>query len=162
MKGWIFQGNPKKFNVDNYLLFKKDITWLVRPQRYSKEIQPGEIAFIWRADGSEEGSGGVVAQGEVLASPAVIDDDAPHLWIEPIVRGAALRVRIAISETRLSASSGMLGRLDLKQHPLLKDLWILGWRSQTVYPLSPEHLKELFSLWEASRLGRGSKPTAGS
>jgi len=56
MKGWIFQGNPTKFKVDQYLLSKNEILWLVRPAKYANRIEPGDLAFIWRSDGSKKGT----------------------------------------------------------------------------------------------------------
>ena len=61
MKGWIFQGNPTKFKIDDYLLLRNEIHWLVRPEGYAKRIEPGDIAFIWRSDGPRRDTGGLVA-----------------------------------------------------------------------------------------------------
>ncbi len=153
MKAWIFQGNPTKFKVGQYLLSKKEILWLVRPERYAKQVGPGDLAFIWRSDGLQRGSGGVVAQGEVLDAPATLEDDAPDLWISPITTPCALRVRIGILEKRLSPGAGMLLRTGLKGHPTLKGLWVLKWTSQTLYPIGGAQLHDLLALWQESRVG---------
>ena len=58
---WIFQGNPQKFDVDDYLArYPELIYW--RVPRYQSEIVVGDRVFIWRA-GSESG---VVASGVVV------------------------------------------------------------------------------------------------
>lgn len=150
MNGWIFQGNPTKFKVDQYLLLKNEILWLVRPERYAKRMEPGDPAFIWRSDGLEKGTGGIVAYGEVLDTPATMEDDAPDLWINPITAPRALRVRIRILDKRFSQATGMLLRTVLKDHPSLKELWILKWHSQTAFPVSGTQLRDLISLWESS------------
>jgi len=51
---------------------------------------------------------------------------------------------------RLSQDTGMLLRTDLQEHPSLKELWVLKWRSQTAYPITDTQLRDLVSLWEAS------------
>jgi hypothetical protein len=151
MKGWIFQGNPTKFQVDQYLLLKNEILWLVRPEGYAKRIEPGDIASIWCSDGLKKGTGGIIASGEVLDTPTIREDDAPDLWISPITTPRALRVRIRILDRRLSQASGMLLRTVLKEHPSLKELWVLKWHSQTVFPVSGTQIRDLISMWESSR-----------
>lgn len=46
---WIFQGNPKKYEVYNSLLDEslKEDTWLV--SRYRDDIRIGDITLIWKA-----------------------------------------------------------------------------------------------------------------
>ena len=152
MRGWIFQGNPTKFKVDQYLLSKNEIVWPVRPEKYAKRMEPGDLAFIWRSDRTQKGTGGVVACGEVLDAPALMEDDAPGFWIERITSPLALRIRMGTLERRLSPQAGMLLRTDLEGHPTLKALWILKWRSGTVYPLDGAQLHDLLALWQASKV----------
>ncbi|WP_186673918.1 EVE domain-containing protein [Sporosarcina sp. BP05] len=61
MNTWIFQGNPTKFNVDDYLLENDYIWWSIRQEHLVSDINLGDEVFIWRSDGANKGSGGAVA-----------------------------------------------------------------------------------------------------
>ncbi|MER2172563.1 MAG: EVE domain-containing protein [Psychrobacillus psychrodurans] len=54
MNTWIFQGNPKKFNVDDYLLDNREIWWSIRQKHIVDKIKIGDEVFIWRSDGTEK------------------------------------------------------------------------------------------------------------
>lgn len=61
---WIFQGNPNRFDIDDYLSrYPQLIYW--RTNRYVKDIAVGDPVFIWRA-GSHAGA---VAVGRVVEAP---------------------------------------------------------------------------------------------
>ena len=79
MTSWIFQGNPKKFRIDEYLRNRQLITWEIRQMHFKDKISTGDEVFIWRADGDKTGSGGIVAKGEILSRPTEIKDDVPEL-----------------------------------------------------------------------------------
>jgi hypothetical protein len=150
-RSWIFQGNPKTFDVDTYLRTRRTIHWTVKPLRH---IEPGDRAFIWRADGFDRGSGGIVAIGWVTSRPEVGPDDAPHLWrrrLPEVVNTEALRVPIALDEVRLTPQSGMLLRTDLEHSPDLAGLQILRYRALMVCPVSDQHAELLERLWNQHR-----------
>jgi hypothetical protein len=67
---WIFQGNPKKYEVYNSLLDEslKEDTWLV--SRYRDDIRIGDIALIWKAGQRS----GIYAVGEILTNPQEMYD----------------------------------------------------------------------------------------
>lgn len=44
---WIFQGNPNRFDVDDYLSRYTYIYW--RAPTNQKELEIGDKAFIWRS-----------------------------------------------------------------------------------------------------------------
>jgi len=61
---WIFQGNPNRFDVDDYLSrYTQLIYW--RTNRYAKDISLGDTVFIWRA-GTDAGA---IAVGHVVEAP---------------------------------------------------------------------------------------------
>jgi hypothetical protein len=121
-RSWIFLGNPNRFDVDAYLERQRRIMWTVNPRR---AIDVGDRAFMWRADGKQKGTGGVVAVGWVEAKPEMLPDDAPNLWrstpLEPFL-GNALRIRITLDDVRLTPQEGMLLRLNLETVPELSGL----------------------------------------
>jgi len=63
LKGWIFQGNPLRFDVDTYLRNWNPILWTIGPAGFAKKMSIGDYAFIWRSDGMVPKSGGIVALG---------------------------------------------------------------------------------------------------
>ena len=65
MNTWIFQGNPDKFNVDEYLIQTKDIYWSVTHLKHQKQIKIGDQVYRWRAKGSSNSTSGIVAFGVV-------------------------------------------------------------------------------------------------
>lgn len=60
---WIFQGNPKYYDVIGAIRDLDIITWAVN--QYPKQIKKGDKAYIWLS-GSE---GGIVAIGTILCNP---------------------------------------------------------------------------------------------
>lgn len=46
MAFWIFQGNPKVFDVDTYLQNNEIVTWDVRQKQYVHEIHPGDSVSV--------------------------------------------------------------------------------------------------------------------
>lgn len=60
---WIFQGNPKYYDVISAVNDLKEITWAVN--QYTKQIKEGDIAYIWLSGPG----GGIVAEGTVLCNP---------------------------------------------------------------------------------------------
>jgi MoxR-like ATPase len=70
---WIFQGNPKYYDVSSAVESLDIVTWPVN--QYSKQIKKGDRAYIWLS-GSD---GGVIASGTVLCDPEMREpavDDA--------------------------------------------------------------------------------------
>ena len=54
MNTWIFQGNPTRFNVDDYLLENENIWWSIRQEHLAKHIKINDEVFIWRSHGGEK------------------------------------------------------------------------------------------------------------
>ena len=89
---WIFQGNPKRYDVRAALEELPTITWLVN--QYRKQVRAGDAVFMWQAGTNA----GVIATAEILTDPAPIparlrpddawyaqpdeeDDDKPRVWL---------------------------------------------------------------------------------
>jgi len=153
MTSWIFQGNPKKFRIDEYLRNRQLITWGIKQTYFKDEISNGNEVFIWRADGDKPGSGGIVAKGEILSRPTEIKDDAPKLWNKPPEKLIELRVIIKLEEVRLG--EGMLKRVDLKEDPTASTMIILKFPKETNYKLEPLHAQYIKQLWEQRKKQTG-------
>lgn len=83
MSTWIFQGNPTRFNVDNYLLENENIWWSIRQVHLAEHIKLGDEVFIWRSDGGNKGRGGIVARTNAITLPQdYTEDDSNEYWYE--------------------------------------------------------------------------------
>lgn len=148
MTGWIFQGNPKVFRVDEYLQRYKTITWTIRQKHFKDEISIGDEVYIWRSDGDQPRSGGIVAKGKIISFPQEMEDDTPDLWIEEQESSFMLRAKIEVEDVRLTEKKGMLKHVDLERDDNIKDMRILVFHHETNYKLEPKHAHHIRDLWE--------------
>jgi len=88
---WIFQANPKYYDIDAALASVSEMTWSVN--QYKQTISAGDEVFIWRS-GPEAG---IVASAEVLTAPAVMEQDGLQFAVQPDkFSSPALRVQLRI------------------------------------------------------------------
>lgn len=66
---WIFQANPKYYNVIRAVNDKDVITWSAK--QYKNQIKAGERAYIWMSGVN----GGIIAAGHILCDPETKTDD---------------------------------------------------------------------------------------
>ncbi|WP_026566614.1 EVE domain-containing protein [Bacillus sp. UNC41MFS5] len=69
MNTWIFQGNPKFFDINNYVKNLRYIWWALRQKGYRDEIKINDVVFMWRSDGEERRTGGILAKTRVIGLP---------------------------------------------------------------------------------------------
>lgn len=158
MKIWIFQGNPIRFDVDSYLLDNKEITWSMRQKYLVSDVQIGDEVFIWRSDGDEKGSGGIVARAKILSLPQVYvnDEDSSKYWYED-VKEPYLAIELVVLEVEVE---NPLKRLDLLQHELLHDLPTLKIKNNTNYLLDEQLGEVLLEEWNRHiQLSQSNKST---
>ena len=99
---WIFQGNPKYYDVVGAVEALDKLAWAVN--QYPKQIKNGDRAYIW-VSGSD---GGIIASGTVLCDPRMTK---PNLG-DPYNRGDALK-----SEPYLAVEIQIDRRLTLEKVP---------------------------------------------
>ncbi len=99
---WIFQGNPKYYDVVGAVEALDKLTWAVN--QYPKQIKSDDRAYIW-VSGSD---GGIIASGTVLCNPKMTK---PNLG-DPYNRGDALK-----SEPYLAVDIQIYRRLTLETVP---------------------------------------------
>lgn len=150
MNTWIFQGNPKFFDVDTYIKNHKYIWWSVRQENFLDKIELDDQVFIWRSDGDKKGTGGILAQARVVSLPQESpNDESPNdYWRTQDGTNSYLAVKLKVLDIRFL--NGFISRLSLLEHPVLKDLLILRQRTRTNYLLSREHAIELQNLWSSN------------
>lgn len=147
---WIFQGNPNRFDVDDYLSrYTQLIYW--RTNRYVKDIAVGDPVYIWRA-GIDAGA---VAVGHVVEVPTparsvehpeALGDD---LWVASEADPDEFKTGIRLYEIRLSNEAGMVPRSAAKDDLVLCSSTIITVPNGTVFRLSPVEVDALGKLWRA-------------
>ncbi|WP_049867641.1 HNH endonuclease [Paenibacillus sp. D9] len=143
---WVFQGNPSRFKVDDYLRENQDIVWSIRQEHYVNDIQIGDTVYIWRSDAGKRGYGGVVAKATVTGLPVSRKDVTSEFWITPSDANEILpRVPLHIEELALEGDH--LSRELLKSNPVLSNLLILKMSNNTNYLLSAIQAEELLKQW---------------
>lgn len=140
---WIFQANPKTYNIDGALQQLTEIAWSIT--RHKAEIQPGDRIFIWRCGGDA----GIVAEGTVLTEPAEMEtSEAEKEFIlkpEDFEKGE-LRSRVRIDRVL----SQCLARPSLVDEPRLASLSILANYPGTNFPVTSEQAAVIDALIEGS------------
>lgn len=132
VKVWIFQANPKKYDILNALLdpsLDKD-TWSIN--QYKNEIRKNDTALIWMS-----GNGaGIYAVAEIQTDPMFMEFNPEELdyWVEkPSEYKERLRVGITITKKLLN---NPVLREELKKIPELKNLSIFRFHQGTNFPVT--------------------------
>lgn len=99
---WIFQGNPKYYDVIGAVETLDRLTWAAN--QYRKQIKKGDKAYIW-VSGSD---GGIIASGTVLCDPEMMKPN----FDDPYNRGDALK-----SEPYLGVDIGIERKFTLEKVP---------------------------------------------
>lgn len=140
MSTWVFQGNPKLFDIDTYVSKGGIINWDVKAKKHQDEIKLDDKVFIWRTEGKDKYRGGIIAYAKVV-KPAYYDS-----------KEDSMQVDIEVLESRLNEESGMLLRTDLKQCVKTKFLTILRSPQGTNFYCSDEEGDALLSFWNNTEL----------
>ncbi|WP_010304616.1 EVE domain-containing protein [Kurthia senegalensis] len=147
MQTWIFQGNPKHFDIDTYLKEEKIITWSVRQKHFVNQLQSGDIVYIWRSDGGKRGTGGIVAKTIVVSEPYTVEqtDNRSAHWTVDTVRDEFASIDLDVLDVDLAPR---IKRIDLLENEPLANLLILRNPVNTNYLISKEHATILQKLWD--------------
>ncbi|MBP1947127.1 AAA family ATPase [Virgibacillus litoralis] len=132
MKHWIFQGNPKQFNIDEYILDNKVVSWSIRQKQFVDKVNIGDKVFLWRSDGGKKNTGGIIAHAEVISD--VFEEDE-------------YKVELKIEEYRLTNNNGMLLRHHLKVIPETMNLQIIKIATGTNFLLGEGEYQRILKLW---------------
>lgn len=158
---WVFQGNPTKFDVDDYVTrYPELIYW--RTPRHASQIAVGDRAFLWRSGAHA----GAIALGVVVEAPTpgtkVKHPEAlgTDLWRSEEPDPTEARTGIRLQDIRLTVEEGFLPRGVAKESPELADATIITMPNGTVFPLNPSQTIALERLW--GLCGSSSSPFADS
>jgi len=146
--GWVFQGSPDKFDIDDYLSrYPALIYW--RTPRYAQDIALGDRAFIWRA-GRESGAVAIGAVLEVpvprrsVLHPEALSDDR---WFAERPNPDEAATGIRIDEIRLGIDQNMVPRELVKSDPDLGSTTLIRMPNASVFRLTDTQTKGLERLW---------------
>jgi 5-methylcytosine-specific restriction protein B len=145
-RSWIFQANPKYYDVEGALKQLSSIRWSVR--QHQNDIKQGDIVYIWQS-GSDSG---ILAKGVATSNPTMMPDDekSKAFVLSPdAFTDNELRVNVEIKEILEEP----LTKAMLKDHPILNGLTILKAPQGTNFSLTPEQahsINELISSYSES------------
>ena len=145
---FVFQGDPQRFDIDDYLARYPFIYWSIPVLQ--GDVQVNDQVIIWRSGETA----GAVALGRIselpteiknLQHPEALGDD---LWRTEIDDPSVIKVGITINEVRLSIEEGMVTREALKNDPVLRKNRIITNPQGTVFQLLDDELNQFFAHWD--------------
>lgn len=145
-RAWMFQANPKVFDLRGAAAALSEGTWTV--SQFRDAIHEGDTVFFWESGPN----GGVVATGTALSEPGEMEQLAGELAFvrqAEKLSGKRLRVRVSFHRTLTTP----LARKELLEHVALKSLAILAAPEGTNFPVTDQQLWPLEVL-VAERDGR--------
>ena len=145
MSTWIFQGNPKVFDINSYVSRGKVVTWRVRAKKHQDEIKLNDKVFVWRTEGNDEYRGGIIAYAKVIKT-AYYDSEEESSVVD-----------LEVIESRLDEESNMLLRTDLKQCVKTMFLTILRSPQGTNFYCTDEEGEALLKFWNDKSLLKEEK-----
>ena len=151
MQHWVFQANPDRFDVDQYVTRQDDILWSVGQSHFRDQINLGDKVYIWRAKGKRfiNKVYGIIAEGTISGPPEVLQDDCPDLWRSDDALQESLQLRVPVSITRRCVRDGQVIQAHaLAQDPVTSGLKIQKMRNLTNYLITEseaEHISRLIS-----------------
>lgn len=151
MNYWIFQSNPKTFDIDTYLKDNLYVRWSIRQEHYLDIIKPDDEVFIWRSETGIKGTGGIIARATIVDNSKFKGKNAvSKYYIDTDISNDYEYVSLKVIEKRLY--KGFIPRLLLSKHSDLKELKIINVRNETNYLISNTHAGILIGLWESMKL----------
>jgi 5-methylcytosine-specific restriction protein B len=127
--GWIFQGNPKYYDIMGAIKDLDKITWSVK--QYHNQIKKGDRAYIW-VSGPK---GGIVASGVILCDPKIRENNEPDPYA---VSGKLNTGEIPVVDIELThkITDTIIKREDLLADDRLKNVSIINFPNATNYKLN--------------------------
>ena len=137
---WIFQGNPKYYDVVGAVDDLDQITWAVN--QYPKQIKEGDEAYIWLSGTG----GGIIAAGTVLNDPETREPlDDPYRRSDQLNNEPYLAVDIKIEK---KLTNEIVERTLLMADERTKNMEILGYAGATNFKVKGEPNKVIKEIIE--------------
>ena len=148
-RAWIFQANPKYYDIRAAVESLEEINWGI--SYYKSNIKAGDEAYIW-VSGPDAG---IIAVGRILNNPTEAEQDEAEdqFSIEPErFTGKKIRVRIKIE----NVLKYPVLRSDLREHTILRNLGIIKFANAAIFRVKPDEVEALRKLIGARGPGRQS------
>lgn len=148
MATWIFQGNPKIFDIDDYVSrYPELIYW--RTPRYAKKIAIGDRVFLWRSGQNS----GAIAIGSVVEAPT-LGSQVKHpealgidLWRAEAPDPHELKTGVHLQDIRLTKADNYVPRNAVKSDAHLNRSTIITAPNGTIFLLNDAEATALERLW---------------
>jgi hypothetical protein len=137
---WVFQANPKTYNVEDAIRHLSELNWLVVQHRI--DVHTGDIAYIWKSGPAAS----LLCRSTVLSEPILLEDSHEESRFhvdDGKFRGARLRVRIRIDQLL----NYPLMRAETLDNPVLASQKIFTRWQGTNFPLDEAAAPELDRLF---------------
>jgi hypothetical protein len=134
MRTWVFQGNPDDYDIDGYLSTRPArLVWLVT--RYAAEITVGDRVYLWRNQGKQKATPGIIAEAIVTAAPELRDEDPEgvRFWRKDGPRATAQHVRAVMRLVKVATAREVIRRDWCIEDPVLRELPNLKMQAGTNY-----------------------------
>jgi len=144
---WIFQGNPNRFDIDDYLSRYSYIYWSAPTNQKVFDID--DKAFIWRS-GVQAGlvAIGVIKEKPVSRNNVKIQEALGNdLWVSELDDPTEIKVGIQIEDVRLGDEDGFVSRYKVLSDPILSKNRIITNPVGTVFRLNTKEANALLELW---------------
>ncbi|MBY4945230.1 EVE domain-containing protein [Cupriavidus respiraculi] len=152
MRSWIFQANPRVFDVDRFLANGlRPFTWLVT--KYATDIDVGDRVYIWRASAGEKEKAGVIAEAIVVSPVSRIasDEQGAAFWSDT-EQAQTEADRVWLQLIRRGSAKETLRREWLLKDAELQNMLILRQAAGTNFPLTEPEANRLAKMW--ARVGQ--------
>lgn len=141
IRAWIFQGNPKKYDVSRAVCELTEIPWTVNQHR--DRIQAGDRVYIWESGPRA----GIVAAGRVLRGPYQRPADSTGTYVRdehaPWTQRVHSAVDIAIEEV---LAANRVPRAVVKEHPETRGMTIITSPQGSNFPVTAAQRAALDAL----------------
>ena len=130
MQAWIFQGNPKIYDIGRAVRSLREDTWLV--QQHKDDIRKGDRVYLWQSGPD----GGIVAVAEVVdevRERVLPDQSKPYVLDSIKLGGVQPRVLIRIAKV----CEPTIRRSAIQVNPRLSGLSILRMPQGTNFAVTP-------------------------
>jgi hypothetical protein len=147
---WLFQGNPTRYDIDDYVSRYRLLYWAVPRNRDAMRL--GDRCVLWRS-GAEAGAIAVGRIAELpcrkdsVQHPECLGDD---LWREDADSPSDFKAGIEIDEFRLDDESGFLPRQAFLDNATLAESLIIRMPTGTVFRLTEAEATEFDALWRST------------
>jgi hypothetical protein len=136
---WIFQANPKYYDIDSAVRELPEQTWLVT--QFRNEIEVGDSVYLWKSGPDA----GIIAVASVLTEPAeIFAAEGENKYNRDPERFAGKKLRVALHVEKVL--SNPITRAQLKSHPTLSSLTILSFANASNFRVRNDQAQALEDL----------------